>query len=468
MRHFLYILALSLTLSLPALAAGSPWDNGDLRVSANGRFLQFANGKPFFWLADTGWLLPERLNRDEAEHYLASLGRAGYNVVQVQVINAIPSFNAYGQMALDRGFDFSQADRPGVYGYWNHMDYIVDRAAAHGIYVAMVCIWGGMVKRGDMNATQARAYGSFLARRYGRRPNIVWVMGGDIRGDIHPEVWEALATTIKAADRRHLMTFHPRGRHTSAQWFNSSEWLDFNMFQSGHRRYNQRMGDKRYPIAEGTEEDNWMYVDSAWSHRPVKPVLDGEPSYEGIPQGLHSGSEPRWTAADCRRYAYWAVFAGACGHTYGNSAIMQMAKPGTEGAYSADPVAKPWYVALGDPGFRQMQYLKRLMLALPYFERVPDQRVILNNGTRYDRLAATRGKSYLLVYNHTGRDMTVDLTRISGARKRVWWMDPTDGHITFLGTFDSRVTTFRYHARATGVADGVLIAADEKMPLSLE
>jgi hypothetical protein len=24
-----------------------------------------------------------------------------------------------------------------------------------------------------------------------------------------------------------------------------------------------------------------------------------------------------------RRYAYWSVFAGSCGHTYGHNAIMQ-------------------------------------------------------------------------------------------------------------------------------------------------
>lgn len=27
---------------------------------------------------------------------------------------------------------------------------------------------------------------------------------------------------------------------------------------------------------------------------PLKPVLDGEPSYEDIPQGLHNVDEPRW------------------------------------------------------------------------------------------------------------------------------------------------------------------------------
>ena len=38
-----------------------PWKNGALQISSNSRYLQHTNGSPFFWLGDTGWLLPERL-----------------------------------------------------------------------------------------------------------------------------------------------------------------------------------------------------------------------------------------------------------------------------------------------------------------------------------------------------------------------------------------------------------------------
>ena len=64
-----------------------PWKNGALQISSNSRYLQHTNGSPFFWLGDTGWLLPERLNRDEAEYYLEQCKQAGFNVVQVQTIN---------------------------------------------------------------------------------------------------------------------------------------------------------------------------------------------------------------------------------------------------------------------------------------------------------------------------------------------------------------------------------------------
>ena len=417
------ILSICLMLGLASVFTygQKPWDNGKLMVSSNNRYLQFENGRPFFWLGDTGWLVPQHLDRAEVEYYFNKCRRAGYNMVQIQVMDAVPSYNIYGQQSLPYGWDFSKADPEGVYSYWDHLDYIVRKAEQNGIYIGMVAIWGSQVQAGNINAEQAKAYGKFLAERYKNNPNIIWIIGGDIQGNIHPEVWDALATSIKSIDNKHLMTFHPRGRYTSAKWWSKASWMDFHTFQSGHRKYGQRMGNKDYPIPDSTEEDNWMYVDSTWAYKPIKPVLDDEPSYEDIPKGLHDANEARWQDYDVRRYAYWSVFAGSCGHTYGHNAIMQMLKPGYPTGYGSDGTVKSWYQALEDPGYNQMQYITDLMLSFPYFERVPDQSIIVGkNGVKYDRLIATRGKDYMLIYNYNSNVMKIDLRKISGKKKLLW------------------------------------------------
>lgn len=433
--------------------------HGRLEVSKENRYLRFEDGTPFFWLGETGWLLPERLNRDQAAYYLDCCQRGGYNVVQIQTINGVPAYNCYGESSMPCGYDFTKIDKAGITGYWDHLDYIVETAEKKGIFVGMVCVWGGLVKSGQMNEEQMKEYGTFLAKRYKDSPNIVWIIGGDIRGDVKSAEWEALARAIKAVDKNHLMTFHPFGRTTSALWFGNAEWLDFNMFQSGHRRYGQQKPDEQEGIiGANNEEDNWRYVDLSFELSPNKPVVDGEPSYEGIPQGLHDPAEPYWQAGDVRRYAYWSVFGGSFGHTYGNNSIMQFYTPGTGAAYGAKEY---WYEAVNDEGFGQMKYLKRLMLRFPFFERVADQSVIAaDNGTRYDRLAATRGKDYLLVYNYQGRPMTIDLGKIAGAKKNVWIMNPADGSIVFVGTFDNGITTFYTSTDYGTGCDRVLIATD--------
>lgn len=435
-----------------------PWSNGKLQVSENGRYLQHENGTPFFWMGETGWLLPERLDREEAKYYLAKCREAGYNVVQVQTVNGVPAINFYGQYSFPDGFNFKDIDKKGVYGYWDHMDYIIKTAEQNGIYIGMVCIWGGLVKAGLMNEEEAEAYGKFLAERYKDSPNIIWFIGGDVRGDVKPEVWNKLARTIKSIDKNHLMTYHPFGRTSSIYWFHNADWLDFNMFQSGHRRYDQTRGDGDNTAEAAVAEDNWRYVEAALAKVPAKPVIDGEPSYEEIPQGLHDPSQPFWKAPDVRRYAYWSVFAGSFGHTYGHNSIMQMLKVANNGGYGA---TKTWYDSLKDPGFNQMQHLKNLMLSFPFFERVPDQSVISGeNGYRYDRAIATRGNDYLLVYTYTNCPMDIDLSKISGAKKNVWWYSPVDGSLEYVGEFDSKVQHFNYDGAYGAGNDHVLIAVD--------
>ena len=137
---------------------------------------------------------------------------------------------------------------------------------------------------------------------------------------------------------------------------------------------------------------------------------------------------------------------------------MQMLNPGNVWGYGA---VKRWYVGMKDPGFNQMKHLKNLILAFPFFERVPDQSIIAGeNGTRYDRLIATRGNDYLLVYNYTNRPMEIDLTKISGKKKNAWWYDPKDGNLEYIGEFDSKVTPFQYDGGHGAGNDRVLIAVD--------
>ena len=248
------------------------------------------------------------------------------------------------------------------------------------------------------------------------------------------EIWQQIGRTLHDLASQHLISFHPFGRTSSSIWFHDASWLDFNMFQSGHRRYDQIRDTDDPHSWKG--EDNWKYVAEDYALKPVKPTIDGEPSYENIPQGLHDPSEPYWTAADARRYAYWSVFAGAFGHTYGDNAVMQMHKPDSgEGDYG---VRNFWYEAINDTAAGQMQYLKKLILSLPFFERVPDQSLIAGtNGSKYEYIIATRGKKYALFYTYTGRSFDVILNKMPGKRVKANWFNPGNGETSFIGLFET-------------------------------
>ena len=408
----------------------------NLRVSENKRFLETENGDPFFWLGDTGWLLFTKLNREDAEKYLEDRRQKGFNVVQVMVLqNVMKSVNIYGDSALIDHNIAKPLTTPGnspddayQYDYWDHVDYIINLARQKGIYMALVPVWGSNVRSGHVPKDQARIYAEWLSERFKDYSNVIWVNGGDVMGSDSIAIWKTIGSTIRKTSHSQLITYHPFGRTQSSTWFHNERWLDFNMFQSGHRRYNQDTTGLHYG------EDNWKYAVDDYNKTPTKPMLDGEPSYEGIPQGLHDTSQPYWTDSDVRRYAYWSVFAGACGFTYGDNAIMQFHKEGdTDSAYG---VKDTWEKALNAPGASEMIYLKQLMLSRPYFERIPAQNLIAGEQKeKYDYIAATMGKKYAFIYTWNGSVLNINLSKIKGSEFKASWYNPRNGTSAPIGSF---------------------------------
>jgi hypothetical protein len=408
----------------------------ELQISENKRFLVTKNGEPFFWLGDTGWLIFTKLTREEAEKYFEDRHQKGFNVIQAMVIqNVKKAVNVYGDSALiDRDIERpltttgNSLDDPGQYDYWDHIDYLIDLAHKKGLYMALVPLWGSNVRNGSITRDKAGKYAAWLAARYKEKSNVIWLNGGDINGSDSTAIWNTIGSAIRQISPGQLITFHPFGRTQSSKWFHNETWLDFNMFQSGHRRYDQDT------IGLSYGEDNWKYALNDYNKVPVKPTLDGEPSYEGIPQGLHDPTQPYWSDSDVRRYAYWSVFAGGCGFTYGHNAIMQFHKEGDpESAYG---VKENWDVALNAPGASQMRYLKQLILSRPYFERIPAQELIYGKqGDKYDYLAATKGRDYAFIYTCNGNIMNINLEEMHLPGIKASWYNPRNGITTEIGTY---------------------------------
>jgi len=398
-----------------------------LKLSANKRFFTTADGKPFFWLGDTGWLLFIKCKKEDALKYLDDRKQKGFNVIQVMLIHDVKlAVNAYGDSSIHNG----DVSKPVIvdeniiddlkYTYWDHVDFIINEADKRGIYMALVPVWGGNIRH--VSEAQAKSYATFLANRYKNKTNIIWLNGGDIKGGDALDKWNTIGKTIRSIDKKHLITFHPRGRNSSSAWFHNEPWLDFNMFQSGHRSYAQDTSSNE-TLHYG--EDNWKYVNDDYKLKPVKPTLDGEPSYEDIPYGLHEANQPYWKDYEVRRYAYWSVFAGGCGFTYGHNSVMQFYTPGDSGI-SFFPKIK-WQEGMSASGAGQMQHLKKLILSKSYFDRVPAQELVTDNGERYDRIVATRGKEYAMFYVYNGRQIKVNTEKIGLGLTDAYWFKPATG-----------------------------------------
>jgi hypothetical protein len=429
-RHFALAL---LVVAAPAAAAPPP----RLKVSENKRFLVTADGKPFFYLADTAWELFHRLNREEAEKYLKDRAAKGFTVIQAVVLAELDGLhdpNPYGQTPLADDDPTKPNEK-----YFEHVDWIVDRANELGLTIGMLPTWGDKwnkkwgVGPEVFTPENAATYGEWLGKRY-KDKAIIWILGGDrpIETEAHKAIIRAMARGLRAGDGgAHLMTFHPPGGAGSSQWFHADDWLDFNMRQNGHQPEFTGRYDK-------TRQD--------YDRTPTKPVLDGEPIYEDHPVSFKAKDLGHSVAADCRRTLYWDLFTGACGHTYGHHSVWQMYAKGRK------PINGPlltWDEAIDQPGAEQMQHGRRLMESRPYLSRIPDDSVIVSAevatsipgaGTR--RYVATRDEagSYAMVYAPVGRRFSVRMDAVTGPRVKAWWFNPRDGKATALGDYPNRGT----------------------------
>jgi hypothetical protein len=411
----------------PGFQGTGPTGNTPLRVSPDRRWLVHADGRPFFYLGDTAWELFHRLNREEADHYLEDRASKGFTVIQAVVLAELDGLNTpnpYGHTPL---IDNDPA-RPNE-DYFRHVDHIVQRAEDLGIFIGMLPTWGDKFNQkwgvGPVVFTpeNARLYGGYLGERYRGRP-VVWILGGDRNPEEeqHLAIIRAMAEGIRSAvGDGQLMTYHPQGGSASWQWFHNDEWLDFNMFQSGH--------DRR-------DRANYEMLEQGYRLTPVKPVLDGEPRYEDHP--VNWRPEEGWfDEFDVRQAAYWAMLSGAAGHTYGDHNIWQMYHPGRAPVSAA---RTPWREALQHPGATQMGYMRALFESRPYQRLAPDPTTIAEpgEGAAHVRAARADDGSFLLAYTPYGRAVEVDLTRVSGSRVEASWFDPRTGVLTRVGAFPTQ------------------------------
>lgn len=396
-----------------------------LMVSEDGRRLVYEDGTPFFWLGDTAWELFHRLDREEADFYLEDRARKGFTVIQAVVLAELDGLRTPGPYGATPLVD-ADPTRPNE-AYFEHVDYIVNRADSLGLFIGMLPTWGDKfnLKWGVgpevFTPENARVYGRFLGERYRNAP-VIWILGGDRNPEEDEDlaIVRAMAEGIReATGGTQLMTYHPQGGSKSFEWFHDDAWLDLNLHQSGHGAY---------------DIPNYLATEEGHDRTPVKPIIDGEPRYEDHP--VNWKPENGWfDAFDVRQAAYWSLLSGAAGHTYGDHNIWQMWQPGRDPISSA---RTPWREAVGHPGSTQMGYARRLFESRPFLELVPDQTLIAGDageGGAVQRAARGSDGRYAFVYTPYGAPVTVDLEKLSGETVRASWFDPRTGETAEIGTF---------------------------------
>ncbi|UOE51040.1 glycoside hydrolase family 140 protein [Mucilaginibacter sp. SMC90] len=419
------------------------------RVSENQHYI-LKNNKPFFWMGDTAWELFARLNREDADKYLKMRSEQGFTVIQAVALAELDGLhdpNPYGDKPLIDDDPAKPNDK-----YFQHVDYIIDRAESYHLNIALLPTWGDKLFKNSwgtgpeiFNAQNAAIYATWLAKRYKNKTNIIWILGGDRnpRDEKDIAVWRAMGKAImKATDNKALISYHCQPNELgSAQWFRNEDWFSFNCFQNGHCR-NEPIYDK---------------MTASYKALPLKPSIDAEPIYEDHPVCFNAQDLGTSSSYDVRKYAYLDLFSGAFGHTYGCHDVWQMYSAKHEGVNGPHFY---WYDALKLPGASQMQYVRNLMESHPLTDRIPDQSVIKENSlAAAERIQATRGTDYIFVYSSAGLPFTVLPAKIKAAQLKARWYNPRDGKVSPIGIISNAPKKFNPPTRGYG-RDWVLILDD--------
>jgi hypothetical protein len=214
------------------------------------------------------------------------------------------------------------------------------------------------------------------------------------------------------------------GGKRAVDFFENDNWLDLDMFQSGHSR-----------LAKEYE-----YVLNSNKSTVKRPIINGEARYENIPDRFWENKYYGWLDdADVRVSAYWSILAGAAGYTYGCHDIWQMYTMKRQPMIQA---RTGWQQSLELPGSTQMKYMKELFGVLPWQTLELDQSLILNDNPEdeaYIIASISKSNDLILAYAPTGRSVKIDLTKIKAEKLNAFWFNPRSGKIVMIGEFETRI-----------------------------
>jgi hypothetical protein len=437
--------------------------HGPVRVSRNRRFLEHADGAPFFWLADTGWNAALLSTPEEFDDYVAQRSRQRFTAVQWVTTQwrASPGGDRLNELA------YTGRERIAINPqFFQRLDAKVNKLNQAGLLSASVLLWaiaGGSdptVNPGvSLPEDQAIKLAQYMVARW-QGNDVLWILpgDGDYRGE-KAEKWKRIGRAVfspsatgsgqahstdsgeahstgsgQALAAHAPVVLHPGGMQWVLREFQQEPWLDIQGYQSGH-------GDDEKTLRWMTEGP----PAKDWTMEPARPFINLEPPYENH---LAYQSRTRIAPLTVRRAVYWSLLnAPTAGVTYGGHGVWGWddgTKPPTDHAGSGIPL--PWKEALVMPGGEQMAHVASLFTSIDFWRLRPTPDVLAEQpgkeaAARFIAAAGSDRRDLLVVYTPEVRTIAIKSEELP--RGRATWHNPRTGELTSArGLRDGAVVRF--------------------------
>ena len=396
--------------------------HGPVRVSRNRRFLEHADGTPFFWLADTGWNAALHSTPDEWQHYIAERARQRFTAVQWVTTQwrAAPNGDRLSELA------FTGSDRIAVNpAFFQRLDAKVaamDRAGLLNVPVLLWAIGGGTnpaINPGfSLPEDQAIRLAQYMVARW-QPYDVVWILpgDGDYRGE-RAEKWKRIGRAVFGSTPHAPVVLHPGGMHWVLREFQNESWLDIHGYQSGH-------GDDDKTL-------RWMIEgppSKEWTIGPHRPFINLEPPYE---HHIAYQSRTPITPETVRRAVYWSLLnAPTAGVTYGGHGVWGWDDGTTTPAdHPNSGIPLPWREAIVMPGAEQMAHVASLFTSIDFWRLRPAPETLASQAAadapaQFITAALSDARDLFVAYTPAGRAIELHGDRIPQGQPS--WHDPRTG-----------------------------------------
>ena len=420
--------------------------HGDLRVSANQRFLVHADGTPFLWMGDTGWNIAWKSTAPEWQEYVDTRARQRFSVLHIVTTGTVAPNSSENPPAGHAPFLDDGTPNP---PFWRDLDEKLAYANDRGLAVLLVGL--GKSPSGFASPQRPPAFARYVAGRFAGHMVILSPSMDQRYEEQNDESGTQLHTLTT-----HLVTQHPGTHYETIKRYHDAGYADFCGLQSGHRNGNLNLA------YQGARE--WTL--ELWQRPPVKPVINLEAMYDAHGHD----NAPNWREQDVRKLGWITWLSGSRGYTYGAGDIPPKVPGGAGGIWNfqSHPSAYDhWRKAILWPSASQMTHLCDFFAGIEWWRLEPAPELVKNQPGEQPRkrvVSRSPAGDLLVAYLPDNREISLDLSPLSdGLAGR--WFNPVTGTSEAVNvpiTSQPAVTL----PKPAGWADAVLVLTKTLRPSS--
>lgn len=362
--------------------------------------------KEFFYFADTCWSAFTNISMDEWKYYLNYRKMQGFNAIQM---NILPQWD---RSKTDNYIDPFEVLRNGKWNfnkinekYFERAVNMVEMMVERDIIPALVVLWcnyvpGTWLSKRDSSYVIPKEnledYLYYVAERF-KKYNPIFIVSGDTNFETEEaiEYYLKALRIVKEFVPKSLTTMHLCGGFWELpEEIIKSPYYDFYMYQSCHFK----------------DKQNWAYeVAQKFYNMPIKrPIVNGEPCYEGLGSIMSFNKYGRFTRSDVRKAIWQSLLSGAkAGVTYGAHGIWSWEKGIGEYEFS-EAYGKPydWRDAIKFPGVYDVSFAKWIFEKYKLFDIEPCNEILVNDTSE---IRISKGKDKIVIYSPFNLDIKIKI-----------------------------------------------------------